>query len=53
MKNSIRSLALMSVLVLAAQPMLAAEGGSNPFPRSNLSMTWMLVASTVLSVFGF
>jgi len=54
MKKSIRSLALMSVLVLAVQPMFAYGGaGGDPVPHMDSSLVWMTVAYTVFSVFGF
>jgi len=52
MKKSIRSLALMSVFVLATQPILADAGG-NPAPHTNSALSWLTVAYTVLSCLGY
>lgn len=49
MKKSIRNLALLSILSLAAAPMMHADVmGTNPRPQLRSSMSW----ATVFSFFG-
>jgi len=55
MKKSIRTLALMTIFLLAVQPVFADGGGGtqSPFPRADSSLSWSFIAYTVLSICGF